>query len=168
MVTLMGTTLTPTLVQPQASPAPPSGLGIRLFHEPGKKFGLDLVALNIQRGREHGIPSYNRWREWCGLHPMNTWDDLLGVMANHSVKGYSELYASPEDMDLWTAGISERPLPASLESSSTTSDTETGSGMRVEGGLPPSLRSSWLRSGGLSSPPSSVITPMTSRTSRCT
>ena len=35
-------------------------------------------------------------------------------MANHSVKGYSELYASPEDMDLWTAGISERPLPGSM------------------------------------------------------
>ena len=35
-------------------------------------------------------------------------------MANHSVKGYSELYSSPEDMDLWTAGISERPLPGSM------------------------------------------------------
>ena len=56
----------------------------------------------------------SRWREWCGLHPMNTWEDLLGVMANHSVKGYSELYANPEDMDLWTAGISERPLPGSM------------------------------------------------------
>ena len=39
---------------------------------------------------------------------------LFKVMANHSVKGYSELYASPEDMDLWTAGISERPLPDSM------------------------------------------------------
>ena len=39
---------------------------------------------------------------------------LFKVMANHSVKGYSELYASPEDMDLWTAGISERPLPGSM------------------------------------------------------
>ena len=40
----------------------------------------------------------------------------LQVMANHSVKGYSELYASPEDIDLWTAGISERPLPGSMVS----------------------------------------------------
>ena len=39
---------------------------------------------------------------------------LFKVMANHSVKGYSELYSSPEDMDLWTAGISERPLPGSM------------------------------------------------------
>ena len=42
----------------------------------------------------------------------------LKVMANHSVKGYSELYASPEDMDLWTAGISERPLPGSMVTAS--------------------------------------------------
>ena len=36
------------------------------------------------------------------------------VMANNSVKGYSEMYESPEDIDLWTAGISERPLPGSM------------------------------------------------------
>ena len=85
-----------------------------LFQEPGKTFGLDLAALNMQRGREHGIPSYNRWREWCGLYTMNNWDDLMGVMPNDSVRAYSELYSTPEDIDIWSAGITERPLPGSM------------------------------------------------------
>ena len=45
---------------------------------------------------------------------MRSWDDLVGVMGNSSVAGYSQLYQSVEDIDLWTAGISELPLPGSM------------------------------------------------------
>ena len=38
--------------------------------------GIDLIAINMQRGRDHGIPGYVRYREICGVGRATDFDDL--------------------------------------------------------------------------------------------
>ena len=45
------------------------------------KIGLDLVALNVQRGRDHGIPGYIHYRRICRSGPADTFDDLKSNIA---------------------------------------------------------------------------------------
>lgn len=68
----------------------------------------------MQRGRDHGVPSYNAFREFCGLKRARSWKDLAGSFTNQTLQKYAQIYASPDDIDLWSAGISERPSPGSM------------------------------------------------------
>uniref|UniRef100_A0A6G1SBU1 Peroxidasin n=2 Tax=Aceria tosichella TaxID=561515 RepID=A0A6G1SBU1_9ACAR len=85
-----------------------------LFEKPGKFFGLDLAAINIQRGRENGIPGYNHLREFCGLPRAKYFEDLTGVFSNKTLLRMAQLYKHVDDIDLFTAGISEYPVQDGL------------------------------------------------------
>lgn len=81
-----------------------------LFGEPGAG-GFDLVSLNIQRGRDHGLPGYNDGREALGLERIQGFEDLSSDLELQD--RLSSVYESVDDIDLWVGGLSEDPLPNS-------------------------------------------------------
>ncbi|XP_023315879.1 chorion peroxidase-like [Trichogramma pretiosum] len=76
--------------------------------------GLDLVSLNIQRGRDHGLPSYTKWREYCNLSVPASFNDLKSILDLESSNAISSLYESVEDIDLYTGALAEIPSGGSL------------------------------------------------------
>ncbi len=83
-----------------------------LFGPPGAG-GLDLASLNIQRGRDHGLPDYNTARIHYGLAPVLSFAD---ISSDPEVQTrLAAAYSSVDDIDLWIGAISEDPVgPGSL------------------------------------------------------
>lgn len=81
-----------------------------LFGPPGAG-GLDLLTLNLQRGRDHGLADYNTARVAYGLAPVVTFADItsdVGLQAD-----LQTLYANVDDIDLWVGALAEDHLPGS-------------------------------------------------------
>ncbi|KAM8977064.1 myeloperoxidase-like [Pelodytes ibericus] len=73
-----------------------------------KRLGLDLPAINLQRGREHGIPGYNAWRRFCGLSAPRNVNELAAVLNNRQLaQNFINLYGTPENIDIWVGGVAE-------------------------------------------------------------
>ncbi len=78
-----------------------------LFGPPGAG-GFDLAALNIQRGRDRGIPSYNDVREALGLKRVKKFSDITSDKQLR--EKLRTAYGSVDDIDLWVGGVCEDPL----------------------------------------------------------
>lgn len=81
-----------------------------LFQDTNSSFGMDLVTINIQRGRDHGIPGYNFFRQACGLSKIKSFRQLDNVMIEGAGQIFSQLYNHVDDIDLFIAGNYEKKL----------------------------------------------------------
>lgn len=71
----------------------------------GTTVGRDLAALNIQRGRDHGLPSYNDMREALGLGRVTSFDQISSDP--EIVARLQAAYGDVNRIDLWVGGLAE-------------------------------------------------------------
>ena len=74
--------------------------------------GFDLASLNIHRGRDHGLPSYNDMREALGLERKKSFSDIIKdpEVERRLRKAYGtneDGTDNTDDMDIWVAGLAE-------------------------------------------------------------
>lgn len=84
-----------------------------LFGPPGAG-GLDLASLNMQRGRDHGLPDYNSLRTAYGLSPKTAFldsGDGSGITADAELAAaLSTAYdGDVNNVDAWAGGLAEDP-----------------------------------------------------------
>lgn len=80
-----------------------------LFGPPTSTMLLDLAAINIQRGRDNGLPDYNSCRVAYGL-PAKT--SFAEVSSDPTIQSkLASLYDSVDSIDPWIGGIVEDHLP---------------------------------------------------------
>jgi len=72
------------------------------------------VAVNIQRGRDHGLPGYAKYREICGLGAVKDWRDLRKNMFPTDIESLRSTYRGIGDIDLFVGGSLEQPHEDSL------------------------------------------------------
>ncbi|XP_047025775.1 peroxidase-like isoform X1 [Helicoverpa zea] len=76
--------------------------------------GLDVLAVDVQRGRDHGLPGYTQYRALCGLPAVTSFQQLADVVPEETIDKLSKLYEQPGDIDLVIGMMAESPVPGSL------------------------------------------------------
>jgi peroxidase len=73
------------------------------------RFGIDLGSLNIQRGRDHGLPDYNTTRLFYTGRAARRFSDIT---SNDSLAtALQNLYGNINNVDLWIGMLAEDHLP---------------------------------------------------------
>lgn len=53
---------------------------------------MDLISLNLQRARDHGIPSYNQYRRICNMTVAKNFEDLSNEIPMPVIKKLKLVY----------------------------------------------------------------------------
>jgi len=76
--------------------------------------GQDLIARNIQRGRDHGIPGWIKYRQFCRLTVPTSFSNRPSDISERDWVNFQKVYTKVEDIDLFTGGISETPVEGGM------------------------------------------------------
>lgn len=82
-----------------------------LFGARASEVGLDVLALDIQRGRDHGLARYTDYYTLCnGNRPIGGWSDLERVLKPYDLETIRAAYATVHDVDLIVGALAEWPV----------------------------------------------------------
>lgn len=76
-------------------------------------YGKDLLAINIQRGREHGLGSYNAYRAFFGMQRARDFDELKEIPVDMRER-LSQVYGHVDDIDVYVGGLAEDHVEGGL------------------------------------------------------
>ena len=85
------------------------GLRNFLFDPP---VGMDLAAINIQRGHNLGLGTLNETREALGLTPYTSFEQITDDAG--TVAALKATFTDVDQIDLWTGGLSEKHVNGGL------------------------------------------------------
>jgi Animal haem peroxidase len=74
--------------------------------------GIDLAAINIERGRDLGLGTLNDTREALGLNPYTSFDQL--TTDPELATNLAAVYETVDQVDLWVGGLSEDHAAGSM------------------------------------------------------
>jgi peroxidase len=73
---------------------------------------IDLASINIQRGRDLGLPRLNEMREVLQMEPYRDFAEITDDAG--TVAALEEAFGSVDLVDLWTGGLSEAVTPGAF------------------------------------------------------
>ncbi|MEO1628655.1 MAG: peroxidase family protein, partial [Bacteroidota bacterium] len=84
-----------------------------LFGPPGSGMaGLDLAAININRGRERGLADFNTIRQDFGLTPYTSFSQISSDSATIAL--LQSLYSDVNQIDPWVGMLAEQPQSSNI------------------------------------------------------
>lgn len=76
--------------------------------------GQDRLADIIQRGRDHGLPTYVDVRHSCGLGRAEDFHELNNTVDDATIGLLRSNYKHVGDVDLFVGGLAEKPLSGAV------------------------------------------------------
>ncbi|CAL1288900.1 unnamed protein product, partial [Larinioides sclopetarius] len=94
-----------------------------LYQKPGMSYGQDLSAIDIQRGRDHGLAPYVDVVKFCsdGTILISSFDDLYNyrLMSKKNANLLKRIYAAKENIDMYVGMQMENHMPGAVTGPST-------------------------------------------------